>query len=145
MSAALLGLHIGTMHDATILDKYPPALEWWEWGMGDGAFKANPNIMIKVQQPPDGILTRNQIRANTIFNHWRLRVEHIVGEVKRHAMFSGVYRGSFAVLQAAIKLITHTTNIKLRLAPPRYRVLGPWSHCPDDALENERNRKRAKL
>ena len=113
--------------------------------MGDGAFKANRNIMIKVQQPDGGILTRGQIKANTIFNHWRLRVEHIVGEVKRHSMFSGVYRGSFAVLQAAIKLVAHTTNIKLRLSPPRYRALCPWAHCPDNALKNVRNRKRAKF
>ena len=60
-------------------------------------------------------------------------------------MFAGVYRGTFSVLQAALNLITHTTNIKIRLAPPRYRVLGPWAHGPDDPIERLRQEKRRRL
>ena len=88
------GLHLGTHPDNIILDMYPPALLPWEWGLGDGAFKANRHILVKYIQPDDGLLTEQQVYFNTIFNYWRLRVEHIIGEVKNHDMLRGVFRGS---------------------------------------------------
>lgn len=123
-------VHYTGMHDNDILEKYPPKFLPWEWGMGDGAFAANHHILVKYQQPDKGLLSPSQVAMNTIFNYWHLRVEHIMSEIKRHDMFSGVYRGSYSLLKSAIDLKVHITNIKLRFQPPHYWICGPWSHDP---------------
>jgi hypothetical protein len=127
------GLHLGTHPDNIILDMYPPALLPWEWGLGDGAFKANRHILVKYIQPDDGLLTEQQVYFNTIFNYWRLRVEHIIGEVKNHDMLRGVFRGSIDLLQACVDITVHLTNVKLKFALPRYETCGPWGHTPGSA------------
>ena len=81
-------------------------------------------------QPDNGLLEPYKVAMNTIFDYWRLRVEHIMIEIKRHDMFCGVYRGSYSLLKSAIDLTVHMTNIKLRVQPPRYCTCGPWSHNP---------------
>ena len=131
------GPHIGTMHDEKILEAYPPAFEPWEWGLGDGAFKSNHHILVKYQQPANGILTADQVAMNTIFNYWRLRVEHIIGEVNRHDMFDGVFRGSYILLKSALDLTVHMTQAKIKFSLPRYRTCGPWGHEPD-AYKNKK-------
>jgi hypothetical protein len=133
------GPHIGTMHDATILKKYPPNFEEWEWGMGDGAFEDNYHILVKYQQPAGGVLTEAQVYMNGLFNYWRVRVEHIIREVKRHDMFCGVYRGSYGLLKSAIDLTVHMTNIKIKCSLPRYETCGPWGHEPG-SYQNKRAR-----
>ena len=125
------GLHIGTMPDNIILDKYPPKFEDWEWGIGDGAFGSNQQIMIAPQMPPGGVLSAEDLETRFVFNHWRVRVEHIVAELKNHDILSGVFRGSYPILKSATDIIVHMTNIKLKLSLPRYETLGPWSHVPE--------------
>lgn len=124
------GPHAGTLHDEKILQQHPPDFEPWEWGLGDGAFLSNPHILVKHIQPAGGLLTKPQVTINTIFNYWRLRVEHIIGEIKRHDMFDGVFRGSYVTLKSAIDLTVNMTQIKIKLSLPRYRTLGPWGHEP---------------
>ena len=127
------GLHVGTMNDQLIIDQYPPALEPWEWGIGDGAFEASWHILVKYQKPALGVLTKPQVKFNAQFNYWRLRVEHIIGVVKRHSALDGTFRGSYAFLQCITDLTVHLTNIKLKLALPRYETVGPWGHTPGSA------------
>lgn len=127
------GLHIGTMHDAPILRENPPQFEPWEWGIGDGAFIGNPNILVAFQNQEGKQLNDDQLHFNGWFNYWRGRVEHIIGEVKNHDMLSGVFRGSFVLLHAATRLTVHLTNVKIKLNPPRYETVGPWRHEPGSA------------
>ena len=127
------GPHIGTMNDNVILQRYPPAMEPWEWALGDGAFLNNWHVLVKFQQPANGLLTPEEVYFNVIFNYWRLRVEHIIGEVKNHDMFMGVFRGSNILLKAALDLTVHLTNIKLKMALPRYVTCGSWGHRPGSA------------
>lgn len=127
------GLHLGTLNDNVILDEYPPDFRDWEWGLGDGAFENSQHILIKYQQPDGGVLTRDEVYFNSIFNYWRLRVEHIIGEVKNHSIFDHVFRGSVGLLEAALKLTIHMTNVKLKMALPRYETCGPWPHAPGSA------------
>ena len=136
------GPHMGTMNDEIILAKYPPAFLPFEWGMGDGAFESNYHIMVKYQQPPNGVLQTYQVYMNTIFNYWRLRVEHIMSEIKRHDMFDGVFRGSYVILKSAIDLTVHMTNIKLKSNLPRYRTCGPWPHSAHGCDEPPAQRPR---
>ena len=48
-------------------------------------------------------------------------------------------------LATAIKLIVNTTNVKIRLAGPRYETLGPWCHGPDDPIEHARQNQRQRV
>ena len=110
-----------------ILANYPPAFEPWEWGLGDGessmplslVVQANHHILVKFQQPKNGLLFPWQVKMNVIFNYFRLRVEHVIGMIKKHSMFDGVYRGSYPLLKAAIDLTIQLTNMKIKMAPPR--------------------------
>ena len=103
--------------------------------MGNGAFKSNWHILIKYQQPEGGVLTKSQVEFNAVFNYWRLRVEHIIGEVKNHDMFDGVFRGSYTILKSAIDLTVHLTNVGIKepwMPSPcaRYPGWGNHPHCP---------------
>ena len=100
-------------------------------GIGDGAYTSNWHILIKYQQPEGGVLTKEQVKFNSIFNYWRLRDEHIIGEIKKHDMFDGVFRGSYTILKACLDLTVHLKNVKIKLAPPRYETCGPWTHKPE--------------
>ena len=84
-----------------------------------GAFEANHHILVKFQQPKNGLVFPWQVKMNVIFNYFRLRVEHIIGMIKKHTMFDGVYRGSYPLLKAAIDLTIQLTNMKIKMAPPR--------------------------
>ena len=130
------GLHIGTKNDQLIINEHPPAFLPWEWGIGDGAFESAWHILVKYQKPQNGVLTKEMVEFNAKFNYWRLRVEHITGVVKRHAVLEGVFRGSYALLQCVVDLTVHLTNIKLKLALPRYETVGPWGHTPGSAPDS---------
>jgi hypothetical protein len=85
---------------------------------------------VKFQQPRNGLLTPDDVYYNVIFNYWRLRVEHIIGDVKNHDMFSGVFRGSYVLLKGCLDLTVHLTNIKLKFALPRYDTTGRTMGSP---------------
>ena len=129
------GLHVGTMNDQKIIadPRYAPALLPWEWGIGDGAFESTWHILVKYQKPQGGVLSREMVQVNAEFNYWRLRVEHIIGDVKKHDALNGIYRGEYALLQCIVDLTVHMTNVKLKFALPRYETVGPWGHAPGSA------------
>ena len=127
------GLHIGTINDNDILNANPPPMLPWEWGLADGAFKDCDHILVKFIQPDGGLLTVAEVIWNSIFNYWRVRVEHIIGDVKNHDMFVVPFRGSYALLQCCVRMTVHLTNIKLKMALPRYDTMGPWGHQPGSA------------
>ena len=124
------GPHIGTMNDAKMVQLYPPNFKWWEWGIGDGAFEETPHIMVKIQQPDGGVLTKGDVAVNTVFNYWRLRIEHLMADIKKPDLLSGVYRGSYPLLKAGIDITVHSQNINRKLRLPRYETCGPWPHWP---------------
>jgi hypothetical protein len=81
------------------------------------------------------------VEFNAEFNYWRLRVEHIIGAIKRHRALEGTYtyRGSYNVLFQCIvhlHVTVHLTNIKLKLVLPRYETVGPWAHTPGSAPDD---------
>jgi hypothetical protein len=124
------GPHIGTDSEARIIVEYPPHMKRWEWGFGDGAFEEAPQIMVKVQQPDGGVLSKEEVGWNTLFNYWRARVEHLMSDLKKPNMFSGVFRGSFPLFKSCLDLHIHSMNINRRLRLPRYMTCGPWPHWP---------------
>ena len=132
------GMHVGTYNDQLIINEHPPNFLPWEWGIGDGAFEAAWHILVKYQKPANGVMTREMVEFNAEFNYWRLRVEHIIGVVKRHDALDGVFRGSYALLQCIVDLTVHLTNVKLKLALPRYETVGPWDHTPGSAPDHAR-------
>ena len=111
----------------------PPNFESWEWALGDGAFKGNHHFLCKYEQPANGLLEEWQVKFNVIVNHFRVRVEQVIGMVKRHSMLQGVFRGSYVLLKAVLDLTVQLTNLKIRLLPPRFRTIGPWPHNPHSA------------
>ena len=76
---------------------------------------------------------QEEVEFNSKFNYWRVRVEHIIGMIKKHDMFCGVYRGTYALLKACLDITVHVTNIKIRFSLPRYDTTGPWGHLPGSA------------
>ena len=74
------------------------------------------------------------MKYNVIINHFRVRVEQVIGMIKKHSMLQGVFRGSYVLLKAVLALTVQLTNLKIRLLPPRFRTIGPWPHNPHSAL-----------
>ena len=57
------------------------------------AFKGNHHFLCKYEQPANGLLEEWQVKFNVIINHFRVRVEQVIGMIKRHSM---LYKGSSA-------------------------------------------------
>ena len=115
---------------ARIIVEHPPHMKRWEWGFGDGAFEEAPQIMVKVQQPDGGVLSKEEVGWNTLFNYWRARVGHLMSDLKKPNMFSGVFRGSFPIFKSCLDLHIHSMNINRRRRLPRYMTCGPKPHWP---------------
>jgi len=85
----------------------------WELWLGDGHYIGLPNVVTPFRK--DHILTLDEFKFNIIHSYYRSRVEHSIHRIKVHAMFSGVYRGSWEVLIDAMKVVVHTTNVENKL------------------------------
>eukprot|EP01116_Phalansterium_solitarium_P014366 TRINITY_DN31_c0_g1_i10.p1 TRINITY_DN31_c0_g1~~TRINITY_DN31_c0_g1_i10.p1 ORF type:complete len:315 (+),score=6.55 TRINITY_DN31_c0_g1_i10:577-1521(+) len=96
-----------------------------EWIIADGVFKSIPQMFTPHPMPEDDE-TGRLIRWNNILAHYRARVEHINRVVKYHRMFQS-FRSDVSVLEAAMKITVHLSNIELQRFP-RYWPYGPWSH-----------------
>ena len=59
-------------------------------------------------------LTEDQETVNKAYSQRRMPAEHIMALIKNHAILHGDYRGSFPLIQAAFKMIVHTTAYMLR-------------------------------
>jgi len=72
-------------------------------------------------------LTDAELAYNIIHSFYRARVEHSIRRIKIHSIMNEVYRGSWEVLNNAMIIIAHTTNVENRLRP-KYAYYGPWLH-----------------
>ena len=114
-------------------DDHP--LEDWEWWFGDSPYANCDKVMAKYVREDGGVLTQYQVFINRCItfsfsflqhfddsslvrysevNYWRQRVEHIMGVIKKHAVFRQNYRGSHFFLQAMVQLTVHMTSCSLR-------------------------------
>eukprot|EP00657_Telonema_sp_P-1_P012207 TRINITY_DN8657_c0_g1_i1.p1 TRINITY_DN8657_c0_g1~~TRINITY_DN8657_c0_g1_i1.p1 ORF type:complete len:248 (+),score=36.79 TRINITY_DN8657_c0_g1_i1:123-866(+) len=122
------GLHWGVSPDNHIwkwTTKDHP-LQQGELGIADGIYKGEPQLITKFCGN-ELSLSDEQLHANSIISFYRQRVEHIMHEIKDHAIFHQPFRGSARLLAAIARLVVHATAVELRLHP-RYEGMGPWSH-----------------
>ena len=64
-----------------------------------------------------------------MLNHFRVRVEHIIGRIKRHGLFRAIrqWRGhDFAA--ACVRLVVQLKSLEIRFAGDLYAGNGPWAH-----------------
>jgi hypothetical protein len=113
-----------------------------EWVLGDGIYDGEPQLLVKYNKPNTGGSADRQ-RFNDIIDLYRARVEHLMHEVcikrillqfdnltlqvKDHAAFHTVFRGSHALLGAFMHMTINTTAEEMRRYP-RYEGFGNWSH-----------------
>ena len=70
--------------------------------------------MIPYKATEDHPLTEDQEIVNKAYSQRRMPAEHIMALIKNHGILHGDFRGSFALIQAAFKMIVHTTAYMLR-------------------------------
>ena len=100
-------------------------MEVWSWGQGLRRAAADHHRMEGPEPVP-----REQ-RFNKTVQHYRGRVEHIIGQVVDNRMaLCTTWRGSFTLLAAVMKIAAHMVGLQERMKGPRYDVFGPWPVCP---------------
>jgi len=97
----------------------------WELWLGDGHYIGLPTVISPYRR--DHPLTEGEVKYNLIHSFYRSRVEQSIHRIKFHNIFSNVYRGSWEVLDWAMKIVVHTTQVENRLRP-KYALFGPWYH-----------------
>ena len=125
------GPHIGVRHDARIFqeDRFLQArIKPWEYGLGDKAYVGQRQIITEWKGRN---LSLEKQRFNKTVQHYRGRVEHIIGQVVDNRMaLCTTWRGSFTLLAAVMKIAAHMVGLQERMKGPRYDVFGPWPVCP---------------
>ena len=125
------GPHLGTTPDNEIWETtwaHHPFFDWEVW-LADLGYVGCEGLLYKYKKAAGQTLTERQIFFNNVHEHVRNRVEQIVAVVKQHRMFEqGVYRRSFALLEACVKVTGHVTAAELRMRGPRFVSYGPWDH-----------------
>lgn len=98
-----------------------------ELALGDGHYRCLDHFITPFPEPPNGHLTDRQYLINVIITHYRSRVEHVNRKIEHHGIFQQRFRGGIRLLNSAIQMVCHTTNIELyrKLA---YSPVGPWPH-----------------
>ena len=110
----------------------------WEYGIADKAYIGCPELITEYKlppkrrgQPPPPPLTPHQLQFNHTIQHYRARVEHLIGEmVRTRRTLSTRWRGSFSLLACIMKIVAHMVGLQERMNGPRYDVFGPWPHAP---------------
>lgn len=115
-------LYDGIIFERTLMD-HP--MNPWELLLGDGHYIKLDQVLTPFRR--HHVLSKQEIIFNSILSFYRARVEHCIRRVKAHSMFDQVYRGSWEVIDWAIKVIVHTTNVECRFRP-KYAFVGPWWH-----------------
>ena len=120
------GPHIGVRHDARIFqeDRFLQArIKPWEYGLGDKAYVGQRQIITEWKGRN---LSLEKQRFNKTVQHYRGRVEHIIGQVVDNRMaLCTTWRGSFTLLAAVMKIAAHMVGLQERMKGPRYDVFGP--------------------
>ena len=125
------GPHIGVRNDARLFQEdvfLQRRIRPWEYGLGDKAYVGEPQILTEWK---GSNLTPQQTRFNLTVQHYRGRVEHLIGElVSMRKSLNTRWRGSFGLLAAVMKIAAHMVGLQERMKGPRYDVFGPWPVCP---------------
>ena len=94
-------------------------------------YTACGSCITKFIKPKNGELTAAQFEFNRQFNSVRQRVEHIIGQIKRRALFRQPFRGTYRSAITFAHIITHTVNAQIRSNGGNYDGFGNWSHFPN--------------
>ena len=125
------GPHIGVRNDARLWQEdvfLQAQVKRWEYGLGDKAYVGEPQIITEFKGDD---LTREQLEFNLTVQHYRGRVEHLIGElVNQRKTLCTKWRGSFSLLAAIMKISAHMVGLQERMKGPRYDCFGPWPVCP---------------
>ena len=135
------GPHISVRHDSRLwMENHIRRAKMfkWEYGLGDKAYIACPELLTEYKlppqrrnQPPPPPLTPAEIDWNLTLQHYRGRVEHLIGGlVQSRKTLNTKWRGSFSLLAAIMKIAAHMHGLEERMKGPRYDVFGPWPVCP---------------
>ena len=99
----------------------------WEYGLGDKAYVGQRQIITEWKGRN---LSLEKQRFNKTVQHYRGRVEHLIGQVVDNRMaLCTTWRGSFTLLAAVMKIAAHMVGLQERMKGPRYDVFGPWPVC----------------
>jgi hypothetical protein len=88
-----------------------------------------PWIIAPPAEPPNGMLPLRDYMICAIITHYRSRIEHVIGRIKRHLAFKTSFRGNLDFLSALMDIAIHTQNI-YQMLYPAYEFYGPWDHFP---------------
>ena len=91
--------------------------------MGDKAYVGVPEILCEFKGDN---LSAQQLEWNLTLQHYRGRVEHVIGQlVRSRAALNSKWRGSFSLLAAIMKISAHMLGLEERMKGARYDVFGP--------------------
>ena len=104
----------------------------WEWALGDKAYIGCPEVMTEFK---GSRLRFDQVEFNQLLQHYRGRVEHLIGEVTfGRATLNTRWRGSYSMLASIMKSAAHMVGLQERMRGPKYDVFGPRPVCPADIV-----------
>ena len=95
--------------------------------LADSAYVGEDGLITKWKRKKDSVLSDHKKKHNATIDLYRARVEHIMHEVKRHAVFQRPFRGSRKLLATYIKFAANIHNIRCR-CNPRYSGFGNYDH-----------------
>ena len=102
------------------------------YGLGDKAYVGCPEFITEFKGKN---LSAQQNEWNLTVQHYRGRVEHLIGELVSHrATLKRRWRGNFTLLAAIMKICAHMTGLQERMKGPHYDCFGPWLVCPPDVV-----------
>lgn len=111
--------------------------------IGDGAYIACEGVLTKYTKcGVSGPMTRGHKIFNKMFNAVRQRIEHVIGHIKRRALFRLPFRGSLEQASAFVTIIAHFVNARTRLSGGLYEGFGNWSHFPNQPTSRGEAEKR---
>lgn len=135
--------HLGIRGDSRIWQeqtKHNHPLLPDEYCIGDGAYIACEGVLTKyTKSSVAGPMTREHRTFNKYFDEVRQRIEHVIGHIKRRALFRQKFRGSLEHACAFVTIIAHLVNARTRLAGGLYDGFGNWPHFPNQHHEQQQH------
>jgi len=121
------GAYAGRIHDAAIYDReydYSDHIV-----MGDKAYIGSYQCLTaKI-----GRQSHLQRLRQKHMNRFRVRVEHTIGFVKAHGLFSrprhwGGRSSTLTFAEQMVGIVVHCKSIEIKNAGGRFEGIGPWEH-----------------
>lgn len=102
----------GRRHDKRLADKsdlinrIPKHIGIWADSGFQGIQHNHPNTVVAKKGRKDRPLTKEEKKANQVISHFRVRVEHVIGRMKRYRAYSEKLRNRLGIFDDRIALIT---------------------------------------